>query len=294
MERTLTTSGQITEGLKRWHTGSKCEREAIAEQWDRLACHCANRYGGTDDLVQVARIGLVKALDRFDPRSGYNFTTFATPTIIGELKRYFRDHGWSIHVPRGLQDTAIMVGKARELLAHRYGKEPTVLEIAEATGLPEAKVAEAIGLEDRCRPLSLDYRAGDDEGDDDFAATIAGVDELEPLEMAVAVRQTLDRLAPEHRELLIARYFERASQRELSRRYGCNQMAISRRERIAKDAFRSVFLGMRERSSPTISPATEAEIRRLRAEADALEASLPVLESLIAAIKKLEAACEGS
>src|SRR3954451_19809886 len=127
-------------------------RAAIIHQFERLAYSIANRFARrgaeNEDLCQVALLGLVKAVDRFDPKTRYRFSTFATPTIMGELRRYFRDHLWTLHVPRGLQELAQRLQPASRELSARLGRTPTPAELAAHMGIDEAEVQKALVLEE--------------------------------------------------------------------------------------------------------------------------------------------------
>src|SRR5207244_1533431 len=135
-------------------------RDALVHQFERLAYSIANRFVGrgteSEDLFQVAMVGLVKAVDRFDPTSSHRFATFATPTILGEIRRHFRDTSWNVHVPRPLQEHALHVRRAEKRLYDELGREPTAMEIAARLELTEEQVVEVLSLEQANRTLSLD------------------------------------------------------------------------------------------------------------------------------------------
>lgn len=214
------------------------ERQEMVEQHLGLAHHLARRYAGSgeslEDLVQVASIGLLKAVDRFEPERGIAFGAYAVPTILGELRRHFRDRGWAIHVPRDLKEAALRV--ERTLAAHA-GRAPTPAQLAAETGLSVETVLEALEAAGAHRALSLDAPVG---GQDDDSTAAALVDVLgdEDDEIARACdRATLDRLAqvlePREREILRLRFVEDLTQSEIGERVGISQMHVSRLIRTA-------------------------------------------------------------
>src|SRR6202011_5309377 len=180
--------------------GDSAAREELARRFMPLARSLARRYDRSsepfDDLLQVASLGLLKALDRFDPELGHPFAAFAVPTILGELRRYFRDAGWAVHVPRGAQERALAVEHARERLTAVSGREPSIADIAEYLELPLEEVVSALRCAQAYSAASLD--APRCTSDDDHAAhgeTIGHEDErFELIESDVAVRAALKRL----------------------------------------------------------------------------------------------------
>jgi len=214
-------------------------RERMIDQYLPLAESLARRYRNTteplDDLVQVARIGLIKAVDRWDPDRGNAFSTFAVPTITGELKRYFRDRAWTIRPPRDLQDLHLRVQRARAELSTTLGREPTPRDIAETVGCDIEDVIEAILVGDAYAPGSLDAPVSTDEGDG-----ITGVAQLPDArrdigrcEDTAALQQLAQVLDERSREVLRLRFQEDLTQREIGARIGCSQMHVSR---ILRDA----------------------------------------------------------
>lgn len=222
-------------------------REAIVHQFERLAFSIANRFARRgaehEDLVQVALIGLVKAVDRFDPSTHHRFSTFATPTIVGEIKRYFRDHSWSVHVTRGLQELAQQVGRAGKELTDRLGRPPTPAEIAARLEVSEERVVETLGLGNAQRPVSLDAEMyGDGERGQALEQSLGTDDRfLNGAVDRVSVAQALRGLAEPLRQVLQLRYFEDLSQREVARRLNLSQMRVSRLERRALSLLRGQF-----------------------------------------------------
>jgi RNA polymerase sigma-B factor len=208
-----------------------------------LARHLALRYADSgepfEDLVQVASIGLVKAVDRFDPERGVAFSTFAVPTILGELRRHFRDRGWAIHVPRDLKEAALRVDRA---IAAHPGRPPTPAELAKATGFTVEEVLDAMEAGGAHRALSLDAPTGND--DDGAPSTI--VDQLgdEDDELSRARdRATIARLSSvldeREREILRLRFEEDLTQTEIGERVGVSQMHVSRLIRSALTRMRT-------------------------------------------------------
>ncbi|MFN3650120.1 MAG: SigB/SigF/SigG family RNA polymerase sigma factor [Armatimonadota bacterium] len=223
-------------------------RDAIVHQFERLAYSIANRFArrGTEneDLFQVAMMGLVKAVDRFDPTTRNRFSTFATPTILGELRRYFRDHGWSVHVPRGMQELAQQVTRAAGEMTERLGRAPTAAEIAARLELPEERVEQALALEEVTRPLSLDgeFESGDDDRSRVLEQCLGAEDAgLSHAEDRLGVQQAVRHLSEPLRNVIDLRYLRAMSQRETARQLGLSQMQVSRMEHRALEQLRSEF-----------------------------------------------------
>src|SRR5664279_1456909 len=155
--------------LQRYHEqGDRAARQQLIERYMSLVRSLARRYASRgeqlDDLIQIGAIGLIKAIDRFDIDRGVELTTYATPNIIGEIKRHFRDHGWAVRVPRGLQELSIQLMRVVEQLTGELGRSPTIAELAEATGASEEEVLEALETGRAYSPLSLSVSSS---GDDD-------------------------------------------------------------------------------------------------------------------------------
>lgn len=197
-----------------------------------LARHLALRYSDSgeplDDLFQVASLGLVNAVDRFDPSRGIAFTTFAVPTIVGELKRHFRDRGWAIHVPRDLKEASLRVRRA--IAEHEGSRPPTPAELAEATGLSLEGVLEALDVGGVQRTLSLDAPASSDEESSATLADLLGQDDSELARAADrTLLETLMRsVTPREREILRLRFAEDLTQSQIGERIGVSQMQVSR------------------------------------------------------------------
>jgi RNA polymerase sigma-B factor len=206
----------------------------MVEQYLPLADALARRYRYTseplDDLVQVARIGLMKAVDRWDPDRGLAFSTFAVPTITGELRRYFRDSTWMVRPPRDLHDLLLAVQRVRELLSQELGRHPTVREVAARVGRTPEDVVDALQAGDGHSPTSIDAPLHGDV-DDGFAWVDLLADtrrELARTEDGLGLRQLATVLNERDREVLRLRFEEDLEQREIGERVGCSQMHVSR------------------------------------------------------------------
>ncbi len=183
-----------------------------------------------DDLEQVASLGLVKAIDRYDATRGINFQHFAVPTILGELKRYFRDCGWAVHMPRGIQELALQVGQAQRTLAARGGREPTFHEIAEYLEIPVEDVLEAMEATAAHHAVSLDTPHDDGEGEAGTLADALGeIDERFSLvTMTASIAPLARRLSERDRRVLALRFVEDRTQSEIAEEIGVSQMQVSR------------------------------------------------------------------
>ncbi|MGH2348840.1 MAG: SigB/SigF/SigG family RNA polymerase sigma factor [bacterium] len=203
-----------------------------------LARKFANRGEPLEDITQVAQIGLLKAVDRFDPTRGIEFTTYATVTIVGEIKRHFRDKFWAIRVPRRLRELNNSLMKAVEGLGQRLGRSPTIPEIAEETGVPFEDVVEAFELGRAYSPASLDAELG--ESGEEHASSLMdylGTEdpEIERLEDRHTLEGALGTLPDRQREILQLRYYDGLSQSDIAKKLGISQMHVSR---IQRDALR--------------------------------------------------------
>jgi len=180
--------------------------------------------------VQVASIGLIGAIDRFDPERGREFTTFAVPTIIGELKRYYRDHGWAMRVMRGDKERVLALSRATEELSARDGHAPTPIELAEHTGIDLDAVLDALELTAAARPSSLEEPAGGGDGDPgSLGASLGGDDpELELVESRDVVASSVRTLTARERTVLYLRFVDDLTQTEIGEAIGVSQMQVSR------------------------------------------------------------------
>ena len=215
----------------RARAGDKAARDELIERHMPLARSLAIQYRHArepfDDLCQVANLGLVKAVDRYDPDRGIAFTSYAVPTILGELKRHFRDRTSSIHFTRSVQESIAGVNKATETLRQRLGRFPTVREVAEHCGMDVEDVTEALLAEDASRMSSLDAPVQREDGDlsDMLGHEDAGLGRVED---ALWIEQLATDLTPREREILRLRFVEDLVQREIAERVGLSQMHVSR------------------------------------------------------------------
>src|SRR5688572_29966477 len=229
--------------LVRYHRdGDPAAREQLVQRFLPLARQLARRYqrGGEqlDDLVQVASLGLLKAVDRFDPARETAFSSFAVPTILGELKRHFRDKGWSVRVPRDLQELAVKVDRVGDEMSRELGRAPTPAELAERTGTTLEQVLEAREASAAYRAVSLDRpRSEDDEEGDSFADAFGVTDPgFDLAEDAATVERLMRVLSDREREVLRLRFEEDLTQSEIGVRVGVSQMHVSRliRQSVAR------------------------------------------------------------
>lgn len=192
-----------------------------------LARRYANRGADLDDLIQVALVGLVLAIRRFDAGDGRSFVAFAVPTITGELRRHFRDHCWAIRPPRGVQELRARTTRERDSMSQRIGREPREDEIARELGVEPGAVREALHVDDSYRPRSLDAMLGG--GTMSLGDTVADPDDpMAGVELRLVVGRVLDDLSPVDRRVLWWRFGEECTQREIAVRMGISQMQVSR------------------------------------------------------------------
>jgi RNA polymerase sigma-B factor len=194
-----------------------------------LARRFRNRGEPLDDLIQVATIGLIKSIDRFDLDRGVEFSTYATPTIVGEIKRHFRDKGWAIRVPRRLQEMTLSLNRATAELSQRNGRAPTVSELAQHLGLSEEDVLEGLESANAYAAVSLD---APDLANDDAPAVSAslGVHDraLEGVVYRESLKPLLERLPPREKDILVLRFFANMTQSQIASDLGISQMHVSR------------------------------------------------------------------
>jgi RNA polymerase sigma-B factor len=213
--------------------GRTTARDALVHLHLPLVEHCARRFRNRgepfEDLVQVGTIGLLKSIDRFDSDRGVEFSTYATPTVIGEIKRYFRDKGWAIRVPRRLQELRMQIGAATAELTQSLGRSPTPRELAASIGCSVEEIIEGIESSNAYSTLSLDAT---DDGDDSTATMLdaIGVDDagLEHVEIRESIKPLLDRLEPREKKILLLRFFKNMTQSQIAEEIGVSQMHVSR------------------------------------------------------------------
>jgi RNA polymerase sigma-B factor len=214
----------------------------LVERFLPLARRLASRYRGSDepfdDLFQVACLGLVKAIDRFDLTRDVAFSSYAVPTILGEIKRYFRDRTWSVRVPRDLQELALRVDRKVSELSTDLRRQPTVPEIAEALGIEEEDVLEALEASGAYRATSLQTPWGSDEDSGDTLGDAIGVEErgFALAEDRATIEHVMRVITPREREVLRLRFAEDLTQAEIGERVGVSQMQVSRiiRQSVAR------------------------------------------------------------
>jgi len=223
-----------SELFDRYAHGDAAARDQLIRQCLPLARHLASRYArhgdSVDDLMQVASIGLIKAVDRFDPSRGTAFSSFAVPSILGEIKRHFRDHEWAAHVPRGLQERSLRVARETERLVGKLGRSPTPGEIAEACGESVEDVLEAMEAARAQSSASLDAPLSQsDDGVGTYADTAGELDDrYELIEYRSVIGATLAALPSRDRRVLAMRFGGDMTQSEIASRIGISQMHVSR------------------------------------------------------------------
>ena len=221
-------------GSEEGDASHQAARDALVEQHLPLVEHLARRFRNRgepyDDLVQVATIGLIKSVDRFDLERGVEFSTYATPTIVGEIKRHFRDKGWAVRVPRRLQELRLSLASATSELSQKQGRSPTVSELAAHLKITDEEVLEGLESANAYSTLSLD--AGDSGSGDEpmpVAETLGVEDEgLEGVEYRESLKPMLEQLPPREKKILMLRFFKNMTQSEIAAEIGISQMHVSR------------------------------------------------------------------
>jgi RNA polymerase sigma-B factor len=219
--------------LRRYRDGDLAARDELVDLLAPLARRLAARYRHTsespEDLEQVAYVGLIKAIDRFDPDLG-PFVRYAVPTILGELKRHFRDRGWGVHVSRSLQERFLKVGDAIDDLTTRLGRSPTPRDVANATGFTLEEVLEALDVSSAYTPAPLDAPRKLDEDDGaTLGDTIGGEDaRFELVELGASLEPAVRALPDRERTIIHLRFAEDLTQSEIADRIGISQMHVSR------------------------------------------------------------------
>jgi RNA polymerase sigma-B factor len=236
----------VSELFERWQRDrDSTAREALVRQFMPLARGLARRYGRSsepfEDLVQVASLGLLKALDRYDTERG-PFPSFAVPTILGEMRRYFRDSGWAIHVPRGAQERALKVRDAQERLANEHGHSPTVNQLAEYLEFDVEQVIDALQAVQAYDTLSLDAPRPRADGEVvTYGETLGQDDErYELVELDATLTSVLGHIPARERAILRMRFVEDLTQTEIAQRVGISQMQVSRLLRRSLEQLRTL------------------------------------------------------
>ena len=231
--------------LRRYHEGGDlAARDQLIEQYMSLVRSLARRYSYRgephDDLVQIGAIGLIKAIDRFDVDRGVELTTYATPNIIGEIKRHFRDKGWSVRVPRGLQELNVKLSKLVEELTVQLGRSPTIPELAKAAGAEEELVVEALESGRAYSSVSLSTGGGQDEEGELDPLESLGADEpqYEVSEDRAMLAPGFRVLDERERMILHLRFFKGLTQSQIAQQVGISQMHVSRLIRRALEKIR--------------------------------------------------------
>jgi RNA polymerase sigma-B factor len=220
--------------IRRHQGGDAHARDELIERYMPLARSLALRYRRAseplDDLVQVASVGLVKAVDRWDPDRGLAFSSYAVPTILGEIRRYFRDATWDVRPARDLQELCLAVEEAREKLWAQLGRSPTVADLAERLNRSPEEVVEALQATEARSARSLDAPVHEEEGDSASAGDLLGSDdaEFERVEAGITIERMTGILDERAREILRLRFQEDLLQSEIAEQVGCSQMHVSR------------------------------------------------------------------
>jgi RNA polymerase sigma-B factor len=248
-------------------TGDPSAREALILGCQNLAIYLAGKFAARgepiEDLIQVAQIGLINAVDRYDLSRGVEFSTFATPTIVGEIRRHFRDKLWSIHVPRRLRELNRVLMRFVDTLSQRLGRSPTIEELAEETGAPFDVVLEALEAVRAYAPASLEAEAmGEEDGRAGALLESLGREDanLERLEERVTLEWALGKLPDREQEVVTLRYSSRLSQSQIARRLGVSQMHVSRLQRSALDRLRGLIAGASGKAAPPSGPDGEPRL----------------------------------
>jgi RNA polymerase sigma-B factor len=215
------------------HSGDPALRDALAKLHLPLVEYLARRFKDRgeplDDLIQVGSVGLLKAIDRFDLGRQVEFSTYATPTIVGELKRHFRDKGWAVRIPRRLQELSLRLNKIIAQLTQDLGRSPTVAEIAKSAGVSEEEVLEALESGQAYSTTSLDAPSGDDEDAPNRADRIGEEDfRLDNLEYFASLAPLIEQLPERERTILYLRFFKGMTQSKIAEHVGISQMHVSR------------------------------------------------------------------
>jgi RNA polymerase sigma-B factor len=230
--------------MERVAAGDESAREEVVREHQRLVSYLAKRFAGKgepiEDLEQVAYIGLLKTIERFDATRGVQFSTYATATIIGELKRHLRDKAWAMRIPRGLKQASLLIGQLEQELSQRLGRSPKVSELAEAADMSDEEVIEAIDAGRTYTLASLDAPVGDEEGSrariDDLASPD---DDLGLAERLGTVVEAIAALPERQRRILYLRFFDDMTQTEIAAELGMSQMHVSRLLTRSFEAIRS-------------------------------------------------------
>ncbi len=229
-------------------TGDRSVRNRLVEAHRGLAASIANDYRGRgvelDDLVQIAMLGTLKAVERFDPERGIPFSSFASRTVNGEIKRYFRDRTWAVRPPRSAQERHLDLRRARSGLSTQLGRAPTVAELAAQMDISSDEVLDALEAGAAYRATSLDARRPGDDDTSPLAERLStGEAPSRPVEMRVLVDQLLSALPPREAAIMRLRFYEDMTQSEIAEQLGISQMHVSRLMRRCLDELREILEG---------------------------------------------------
>jgi RNA polymerase sigma-B factor len=228
------TEPDVVQLLDAYRAGDESARDRLVEQYMPLVRKIASRYAGRgeplEDLVQVGSIGLVLSIDRFDVERGVKFTTYAVPTIVGEIQRHFRDRAWAVHVPRRMKELSLKLARTIETKTADLGRSPTIAELAAETGLEEEEVVEALETYHAYSTRSLSQPLGLGESDEGTVEDLFGGPDLgyEEVEQGAFLETGLQALDERERTIVELRFFEGLTQSEIAARIGISQMHVSR------------------------------------------------------------------
>ncbi|MGL6279102.1 MAG: SigB/SigF/SigG family RNA polymerase sigma factor [Gaiella sp.] len=219
--------------LYRVRDGDERARELVVEHHLSLVRALASRYAGRgeslDDLIQVGAIGLVLAVSRFDPERGVPFRSYAIPTIVGEIRRHFRDRAWALHVPRRLKELSLRISKTVGQLTAELGRSPTIAEIAAVVEVTEDEVIDALDIANAYSTRSLSDGPFDDGDDEAYVQALAQVDSgFEEVEQIALLDAGFDALEPRLRRIVELRFYDGLTQSEIAAQVGISQMHVSR------------------------------------------------------------------
>ncbi|GGJ96830.1 hypothetical protein GCM10010123_28520 [Pilimelia anulata] len=216
------------------HPSRSALRDSVIESWlplaRKLALRFTHRGENTDDLIQVATLGLIKAVDRFDPSRGVDFAGFAIPTIVGEIKRHFRDRTWDVRVPRRLQELRLHIAEARSTLTQSLGRSPTVTDIADHLSVNEEDVLEALEAAHAYNAVSLSTPlGGHDDGGGELADTLPEPsDDYAAAELRASLGPAIAQLDPREQKIVLLRFYGNMTQSQIAAEVGVSQMHVSR------------------------------------------------------------------
>jgi RNA polymerase sigma-B factor len=220
--------------IEAYRDGDESARDQLVDRYMPLVRSLAARYAGRgepqEDLVQVGSIGLLLAIERFDTERGVQFTTYAVPTIVGEIQRHFRDRAWALHVPRRMKELSVRLSRTIEARTAELGRAPTIAELAEATGTEEDEVIEALHTSEAYSTRSLSQPLGHDGGDDETMQDVLGTQDegFDEVEDAVLVEAGMEALDARERQIVELRFFKGLTQSEIAAQVGISQMHVSR------------------------------------------------------------------